>query len=116
MSFNIVRTDPMNTIGAKLGTVVGAVIYTADRRSPVLDAISLANSTAAAVVATVAWYDASAALAFTIFSGPVPLNGRVPIADIAIQMKDGDQIRASAASAPAVDMIITLSEPVGRNQ
>ncbi|RYE59897.1 MAG: hypothetical protein EOP20_03945, partial [Hyphomicrobiales bacterium] len=81
MSFNVVRTDPLNTIGAKLGTVANAVVYTADRRAPVLDAINLANSSGAAVVVTVAWYDASAALAFTIYAGPVPSNGRVPVAD-----------------------------------
>lgn len=117
MSFNVVRTDPIISIGAKLGTATGTVIYTAPRPAlPVIDSINLANSTGANVVATITWYDASTTTAYTIFSGPVPLTGRLAIADIAIQLREGDQIRASAASAPAIDMIMTFTEPTGASR
>lgn len=116
MTISIDQAGRLKTEKTKLTTTLPTSVYLAkDRSRPVVVGIRITNSSAGAVTAAVALYDAAAV-------GDFPLTGTVSIAandtlelsDMPLALLDNDAIKVTAGTANALDVVVTALEGVGR--
>lgn len=118
MTLNVGQVGNLVAVGKRLTTTAETTIYAASRgMRPCLDTLNIANVTGADVTATVRWYDASAATSFTlVMTVSIAAAARLTIADVPLSLREDDELRVTAGTADALDVIAVLIEATGASR
>jgi hypothetical protein len=103
--------------GFNLASTVRTTIYTSHDGPNTLVMVRAANKTPAPVAITVEWYKASTGItAALIYGYQIIGNGSINIEEATgIALRDGDLIYATAGTANALDVIVSVEEIAGRS-
>lgn len=102
-------------VGTSLTTTALTTVYTARKTYANAVSIWLTNRSAAAVAATVTWFDNDTASSFDLcFEYPVPANGMLILEPRGFGLDVGDELRVTAGTANKLHCIVSTVEIAGR--
>lgn len=104
--------------GTHLTTTNATAVFAADEGIVGVIAIRIANITGGAVTATVGWYDASASTTYVLnYQCSVAANDDLTIEPSGgLWLETGDEVRVTAGSGNALDVIVTAYASPARNR
>lgn len=102
--------------GTALTTTGQTTVYTARRSYANAVSVWITNKTAIAAVITIDWYDSDITTQFKLcFQYSVPANGMLVIEPRGFCLDINDEIRATAGTANAFDVVVSAVEIAGRS-